>query len=97
MTSGTADCLATIDRSASEYDQALGVYTYLINHADYQMVDSNSIVNIMVNGAGLCGCYAKTYQYLLLRLGIDVAYITGQAGGGSRLEPSLAGRHPLLD
>ena len=27
----TADCLATIDRSASEYDQALGVYTYLIN------------------------------------------------------------------
>ena len=52
----TADCLATIDRSASEYDQALGVYTYLINHADYQVVDSNSIVNIMVNGAGLCGC-----------------------------------------
>ena len=45
------------------------------------MVDSNSIVNIMVNGAGLCGCYAKTYQYLLLQLGIDVAYITGQAGG----------------
>lgn len=79
----TADCLATIDRSASEYDQALGVYTYLINHADYQMVDSNSIVNIMVNGAGLCGCYAKTYQYLLLQLGIDVAYVTGQAGGES--------------
>lgn len=79
----TADCLATIDRNASEYDQALGVYTYLINHADYQMVDSNSIVNIMVNGAGLCGCYAKTYQYLLLQLGIDVAYVTGQAGGES--------------
>ena len=45
--------------------------------------DSNSIVNIMVNGAGLCGCYAKTYQYLLLQLGIDVAYVTGQAGGES--------------
>lgn len=79
----TADCLATVDRSASDYDQALGVYTYLINHADYQVVDSNSIVNIMVHGAGLCGCYAKTYQYLLLQLGIDVAYITGQAGGES--------------
>ena len=47
------------------------------------MVDSNSIVNIMVNGAGLCGCYAKTYQYLLLQLGIDEAYVTGQAGGES--------------
>lgn len=79
----TADCLATVDRSASDYDQALGVYTYLIDHADYQVVDSNSIVNIMVNGAGLCGCYAKTYQYLLLQLGIDVAYVTGQAGGES--------------
>ena len=38
----TADCLATIDTSASQYAQALGVYTYLIDHADYQDVGSTS-------------------------------------------------------
>lgn len=79
----TADCLATIDTSASQYAQALGVYTYLIDHADYQDVGSNSIVNIMVGGAGLCGCYAKTMQYVLNQLGIHAAYITGQAKGQS--------------
>ena len=60
-----ADCFATIPQGASDYDKALGVFTYIIQHADYQVVDNNSIVNIMVGGAGLCGCYAKTTQYLL--------------------------------
>lgn len=51
-----ADCFATIPQGASDYDKALGVFTYIIQHADYQVVDNNSIVNIMVGGAGLCGC-----------------------------------------
>lgn len=76
-----ADCFATLPQEGSEYDKALGIYTYLISHADYQVVDNNSIVNIMVNGAGLCGCYAKTFQYLCNQLGIDTTYVTGQAGG----------------
>ena len=79
----TAQCLATLPQDGSDYDKALGIYTYVIDHADYQKVDSNSIVNIMVNGAGLCGCYAKTTQYLLAQVGIDAAYITGQAKGDS--------------
>ena len=77
-----ADCFATIPQGASDYDKALGVFT-IIQHADYQVVDNNSIVNIMVGGAGLCGCYAKTTQYLLGLLGVDTAYITGQAQGES--------------
>ena len=43
-----ADCFATIPQGASDYDKALGVFTYIIQHADYQVVDNNSIVNIMV-------------------------------------------------
>lgn len=79
----TADCLSTLPQGGSDYDKALGIYTYVVNHADYQTVDSNSIVNIMVGGGGLCGCYAKTTQYLLAQVGIDAAYITGQARGES--------------
>ena len=45
-----ADCFATIPQGASDYDKALGVFTYIIQHADYQVVDNNSIVNIMVGG-----------------------------------------------
>ena len=78
-----ADCFATIPQGASDYDKALGVFTYIIQHADYQVVDNNSIVNIMVGGAGLCGCYANTTQYLLGLLGVYTAYITGQAQGES--------------
>lgn len=76
-----ADCFAGLPAGASDYDKALHVYEYIIDHADYQAVDDNSIVNIMVEGKGLCGCYAKTAQYLLNQLGVPCAYVSGQAGG----------------
>lgn len=78
-----ADCFATLPENASDYDKVLGVYRYIIEHADYQAVESNSILNIMVHGAGLCGCYAQTTQYLLTQLGIPCTYISGQAHGES--------------
>lgn len=76
-----ADFRAGLPASGDQWATALYVYEYIIDHADYQTVEDNSIVNIMVDGRGLCGCYAKTAQYLLNGLGIDCAYITGQAGG----------------
>ena len=76
-------CLAGLPQGASDYEKALHVYRYIIDHADYQTVEGNSIVNIMVDGKGLCGCYAKTAQYLLNRMGMDCAYISGRAGGDS--------------
>lgn len=75
------ECMRTLPDAPSDYDKVYTVYTYLVDHADYQVVDSNSIVNIMVDGRGLCGCYAKTMQYMLNLLGVDCAYISGQAGG----------------
>jgi hypothetical protein len=78
-----ADCFASLPADASDYDKVKGVYDYIIAHADYQIADSNSIVNIMVEGHGLCGCYAKTTQYLLNLLGVDCTYIMGQSHGES--------------
>lgn len=79
--SWTAQCMAELPEGADSYHKALFVYEYIINHADYQVVENNSILNIMVHGAGLCGCYAKTAQYLLNRMGVDCAYISGEAKG----------------
>ena len=75
----TADCLGSIPVGSSDYEKVLGVYRYIIDHTDYQKVDSNSIVNVMVNGYGLCGCYAMTTQYLLNRIGVDCTYVSGMA------------------
>lgn len=77
----TAACVADLSADASDYEKAIHVYEYLIDHADYQTVEQNSIVNIMVHGKGLCGCYAKTAQYVLNQLGVPCAYVSGQAGG----------------
>ena len=77
----TADFMAGLPDDGDQWETALYAYEYIIGHADYQTVADNSIVNIMVDGRGLCGCYAKTAQYLLNGLGIPCAYITGQAGG----------------
>ena len=71
------ECFAGIPDGASDYDKALHVYRYVIDHADYGTETNNSIVSIMVDGCGVCGSYAKTIQYLLNRLGIDTALITG--------------------
>ena len=76
-----AEFRAGLPASGDQWETALYVYQYIIDHADYAVVEDNSMVNIMVNGQGLCGCYAKTAQYLLNGLGIPCAYITGQAGG----------------
>ena len=77
----TTDCAAGLPPEASDYDKAIHVYKYLIDHADYQTMDQNSLANIMVYGKGLCGCYAKTAQYVLNQLGVPCAYVSGQAGG----------------
>lgn len=77
----TAACVADLPEDASDYEKAIHVYEYLIDHADYQTVEQNSIVNIMVYGEGLCGCYAKTAQYVLNQIGVPCAYVSGQAGG----------------
>lgn len=76
-----ADFRAGLPPGGDQWATALYVYQYIIDHADYTVVEDNSIVNIMVDGQGLCGCYAKTAQYLLNGLGIPCTYITGQAGG----------------
>lgn len=74
-----ADCAAGLPEHASDYEKALHVYEYLAAHAAYQTVEGNSLANIVLYGHGLCGCYAKTAQYMLNLLGVPCAYISGQA------------------
>lgn len=77
----TSTCLTGLPTEGGDFEKALYLFEYLVAHADYQETADNSMANIMVNGAGLCGCYAKTMQYLLTQVGIPCAYVTGTADG----------------
>lgn len=77
------DCLNGIPAGSSDYDVLLHIYEYIVWHTAYGMEDSNSIVNVLVEGHGLCGCYAKTFQYLCGLAGIPCAYFSGTADGSS--------------
>lgn len=79
----TADCFANLYADATDYDKVLTIYRYIIDHTDYGKTDGNSIVNVMVNGYGMCGCYAMTTQYLLNRAGVNCTYVNGWAHGES--------------
>ena len=77
------DHLGWLPADAGDYEKVRAVYDEIVAFADYADVEDNSIVNVLVEGRGLCGCYAKTTQYLLERLGVDCAYISGTGHGES--------------
>ena len=77
------DHLGWLPADATDYEKVRAVYDEIVAFADYADVPDNSIVNVLVEGRGLCGCYAKTTQYLLERLGVDCAYISGTGHGES--------------
>lgn len=77
------DHLGWLPADASDYEKVRAVYDEIVAFADYAEVEDNSIVNVLVEGRGLCGCYAKATQYLLGLLGVDCAYISGTGHGVS--------------
>lgn len=63
---------------SSEYEIALYLHDYLINHITYSL-DGNhdSAYSALVNGQAACYGYSKAYQYLLNAAGIRARTITG--------------------
>ena len=77
--------LAGVSDTASEYEKALYVFEYLVKHVEYQAgaPDNQNIISVFINGATVCSGYASATQYLLDKLGIQSAIITGDAAGES--------------
>lgn len=83
-----AGCISNIPAEASEYDKIKYVYEYIIDTVDYDMEapDNQNIISALVNRRSVCAGYARSTQYLLEKLGIYCAYVTGTAtdtGGGA--------------
>ena len=79
----TQDCLATIGDAATDYDKILGVYRYIIEHTDYVLrVQDQSMICAMTQHQATCAGYARTFQYLMLKLNIPCTLILGTGESG---------------
>ena len=80
------ECLAGIDREASEYEKVKYVYEYLVLHTDYnrEAPENQNICSVFIGGESVCQGYAKAAQYLFDKLGISSTIVVGNVRGGER-------------
>ena len=94
----TVEAILASVPSGSDYEKALFVHDYLVQTTEYDsatfaliqnspdqsiMHDASTAYGCLVNHEAVCEGYAKAYQLLLNRLGIEVGRVSGVAGGGS--------------
>lgn len=75
---------ALIPEDAGDYEKVRIVYTYVINHTQYQTgEDDQSIAGVFWKKSAVCAGYAGAVQYLLERLDIPCIYVDGSTKGST--------------
>lgn len=75
---------ALIPEDAGDYEKVRIVYTYVIDHTQYQTgVDDQSIAGVFWKKSAVCAGYAGAVQYLLERLDIPCIYVDGSTKGST--------------
>ncbi len=77
------EILGEIPREASDYEKVKTVFCYLASEVDYRTgaPENQNILSALLYGETVCQGYASAMQYLLARLGIQAAVVTGEADG----------------
>lgn len=77
-------CVSQISPEASDYEKIRFVYEYLINTTDYDSESPNNqnIQSALLGHNSVCAGYSKAFQYILHRMGMFCAYITGRTRDG---------------
>ena len=71
---------AEITQETSAYDKVRTIYTYLIDHAEYEASeDDQNIAGIFWKKKAVCAGYARAMQYLLEKFGVPCIYVEGSA------------------
>ena len=75
---------ALIPEAAGDYEKVRIVYTYVIDHTQYQTgEDDQSIAGVFWKKSAVCAGYAGAVQYLLERLDIPCIYVDGSTKGST--------------
>ena len=75
---------ALIPEDAGDYEKVRIVYTYVIDHIQYQTgEDDQSIAGVFWKKSAVCAGYAGAVQYLLERLDIPCIYVDGSTKGST--------------
>ena len=75
---------ALIPEDAGDYEKVRIVYTYVIDHTQYQTgEDDQSIAGVFWKKSAVCAGYAGAVQYLLERLDIPCIYVDGSTKGSA--------------
>ena len=75
---------ALIPEDAGDYEKVRIVYTYVIDHTQYQTgEDDQSIAGVFWKKSAVCAGYAGAVQYLLERLDISCIYVDGSTKGST--------------
>lgn len=75
---------ALILEDAGDYEKVRIVYTYVIDHTQYQTgEDDQSIAGVFWKKSAVCAGYAGAVQYLLERLDIPCIYVDGSTKGST--------------
>lgn len=75
---------ALIPEDAGDYEKVRIVYTYVIEHTQYQTgEDDQSIAGVFWKKSAVCAGYAGAVQYLLERLDIPCIYVDGSTKGST--------------
>ena len=75
---------ALIPEDAGDYEKVRIVYTYVIDHTQYQTgEDDQSMAGVFWKKSAVCAGYAGAVQYLLERLDIPCIYVDGSTKGST--------------
>ena len=75
---------ALIPEDAGDYEKVRIVYTYVIDHTQYQTgEDDQSIAGVFWKKSAVCAGYAGAVQYLLDRMDIPCIYVDGSTKGST--------------
>lgn len=75
---------ALIPEDAGDYEKVRIVYTYVIDHTQYQTGENDqSIAGVFWKKSAVCAGYAGAVQYLLERLDIPCIYVDGSTKGST--------------
>ncbi len=68
----------------TDFEKMLYVYNWIIMNTDYVQgaTDNQNIYSVLVNGASVCQGYAKSFQYLMYRMGIECTLVQGFSNSG---------------